>query len=107
MKKECYLLQPPQIEVYEVKGGTDVILRKNIQEAKKKGEGTEDEYDFYECEETQFRYKGIITEKEIEADTDYWWSVSEGKNIEEPTVIERIEALEGAFMELAEVMING
>lgn len=49
---------------------------------------------------------------------DYWWDIATGKTEEEaedneaerndePTLSERVEALEGAFMEFVEVVLNG
>ena len=35
MRRESYLSQPSAVEVYPVFSGTDVILRKNIEEVEK------------------------------------------------------------------------
>ena len=35
VRRECYSLQPPRIELYTVFSGTDIILRKNITETEK------------------------------------------------------------------------
>ncbi len=127
MRRESYLSPPPQAEVYKVDTGMDMILRRNISEVEKETmqdgqseeSGTEPKtYTCYECEEVQYRYKGTVTKEEVEARFDYWWDIADGlseieaadkesETLGDPTMTERIEALEGALAELAEVMING
>ncbi len=119
MNKECYSLQPPKIEVFPIHGGTDIILRKNIKKATKEpmeegGESTT----VYECDEVQIRHKGTVTKTEVNNNFEYWWTIGEGGTEEdaadkeaeaagEPTIIERLEAVESAIIELAEVIVNG
>lgn len=119
MRKECYVSQPPKVEVFQVHGGTDVILRKNIKKVVKEpmeegGEATT----VYECDEVQFRHKETVTKTEVTNNFEYWWAIGEGSTEEEasdkvaseagePTILERLEAVESAIIELAEVMVNG
>lgn len=116
MKKETYLLKPSEIEVYPVFDGTDVILRRNFEEIEVREE--EEETKVWECDEVQFKYRGKLTEEKIKEKFDYWYALGEGKNeIEaidkeaetknEPSVVERLDALESGLAELAEVMCNG
>ena len=120
MSRESYLLQPQTVETYEVTGGTDIILRKNIEKIEKTEMHEEKEIKctMWECDEVQYQYKGKITEKEVKEKFEYWFEIAEGKSeIEaidkdadtknEPGVIERLEALENGLAELAEVMCNG
>lgn len=116
MRKESYLSQPLAVEVYNLNTGTDIILRRNMELVEKEDQGTK--YPSWECEEVQYRYKGTITKEEVESKFEYWWAIAEGKKEidaiddqakenREPTVIERVEALESGLAELAEVMCGG
>ena len=61
MRRESYLSQPSAVEVYPVFSGTDVILRKNIEEVEKTeayGGDKETSYKVWECDEVQLRYPG-------------------------------------------------
>lgn len=120
MRRESYLLQPPKVEVYAVESGTDIILRQNIEEVEKTDiqEEKEVSYKVWECDEVQFRYPGSVTAEEILEKFAYWFAIADGeeeiKAIDkdavaksEPTVIERLDALESGLAELAEVMCNG
>lgn len=95
MRRESYLEKPLDIEVYPVDGGTDIIIRKNIEEVEK--EEIQDEktyrYNVWACDETQLRYKGDITEAEVREKLDYIIGLAEGTE-KEPTQEERICALE-------------
>ena len=120
MKKELYLEQPQAIELHEVDTGTDIILRRNIEQVEKEDvrDGETQKYTVWECEEVQYRYKGTITADETTQKFDYWWAIAAGKSEVEatddqakknsgPTVIERLEAIESGMTELAEVICNG
>lgn len=120
MKKESYLEQPQAIELHEVDTGTDIILRRNIEQTEKEDihDGETQKYTVWECEEVQYRYKGKVTADEVAQKLDYWWAIAEGmseveaiddqaKKNNEPTVIERLEAIESGMAELAEVICNG
>lgn len=80
MRRESYLSQPSKVEVYAVDTGTDVILRKNIEEVEKTeayGGDKETSYKVWECDEVQLRYPGNVTAEEIEKDFDYWFEKAE------------------------------
>lgn len=120
MRRESYLSQPQPVEVYAVKAGTDIILRKNIEQVEK--EDIQDEktvtHTCWECDETQYRHRGNISLNEVAEKFDYFWNLADGMIDQEatdevaiiagePTLLERLETLEGAFMELVEVIVNG
>lgn len=119
MRRESYLLQPPTVEIYTVDGGTDIILRKNIKLVEKE-ELHDDKTvatSVWECEEVQYRYKGTVSKEKVESKFDYWFAIAEGKSQldaiddqaiadNEPTVLERLDALESGLADLAEVMCN-
>lgn len=120
MKRESYLSQPPAAEVYPVKNGTDIILRKNMEQVEKEEsqDGEKRTYTCWECDEVQYRHKGNVTKEEVESKFDYWFAIADGKSeIEaandqlsssnEPNIMERLEALENGLAELAEVFCNG
>lgn len=95
MRREFYLEKPLDIEVYPVDGGTDIIIRENIEEVEK--EEVQEEktyrYNIWTCDETQLRYKGDITEAEVREKLKYIIGLAEGTE-KEPTQEERICALE-------------
>lgn len=98
MRREYYLSQPPAVEVYQVRNGTDIILRKNIEITEKEEENGE-KVSAWECDEAQYRTKKTVTLDEAEKNSEYWWSVANGMEKEEteesePTIKERLEALE-------------
>ena len=79
MRRESYLSQPSKVEVYAVDTGTDIILRKNIDEVEKTDiqEGKEIAQKVWECDEVQLRYPGNVTAEEVESDFDYWFKKAE------------------------------
>lgn len=95
MRRESYLEKPLDIEVYQVDGGTDIIIRENIEEVQK--EENQDEktyrYNVWACDEIQLRYKGDITAEEVREKLDYIIGLAEGTE-KEPTPKERLTALE-------------
>lgn len=120
MRRESYLSQPQPLEIYSVLSGTDIIMRKNIELVEKEEiqDGKKSKYKVWECDEVQYRYKGNIAKDDIEKKFEYWWEIAEGKTeIEainkeseikkEPTVADRLDALESGLAELAEVIANG
>lgn len=125
MSKEFYEKQPAAVEVYPVSTGTDIILRRDIAECTvtntvtdEEGHTSEVETIGFGCEEVQHRYRGTVTAEEVEAKFDYLWDIASGKTEDEaddneakrndePTLTERVDTLENAFMELAEVIFNG
>ena len=125
MSKEFYSLQPLAVEVHPVSTGTDIILRRDIKECTltntvtdDDGNSVEQESAAFSCDEMQDRYRGEVTADDVAAKFDYWWDIASGKTQQEaedddakrndePTLSERVEALEGAFMEFVEVVLNG
>jgi len=71
--KECYAVQPSEVEVFRVGKSTDVIIRKNIKEIQCTNEDGST-YSAWECEEVQYRYPGIVSKDTIAADLETWWS---------------------------------
>lgn len=107
MSKESYLLQPPLIEVYEIGGGTDIILRKNVEQSSMPEMEGQEATTCYSCDQVQLRFGGKISIEEIESNFDYWWALAEGKTEIEaiddaataegkPKALERIEAVEAS-----------
>lgn len=125
MSKEFYEKQPAAVEVYPVNTGTDIILRRDIKECTltntvtdEEGQTSEVETIGFGCEEAQHRYRGTVTAEEVTAKFDYWWDITTGKTEEEaedneaerndePTLIQRVNTLENAFMEFVEEVLNG
>lgn len=62
-------------------GVTDLILRKNIEQADKEDfqDGEKRTYTVWECEETQYRHKGELRKEDVESKFDYWLAIAEGK----------------------------
>lgn len=126
MSRETYLSPPQPVEVFAAKdGGTDIILRQNIEEIVKPIEAQRDEdgnviaeeswATVYECEERQMHHKGSVEAWQISENFTFWWELAGGStDVEaadaaaeaagEPTILERLEALEDAILELAEVI---
>lgn len=125
MKRESYLSQPPTVEIYPVFGGTDIILRRNLEQVEKEDQAeSEDQneetrtYQVWECDEVQYHHKGSVTAEEVTEKFAYWWEIAEGKTEmealdkesekrNEPSIKDRLEALESGLAELAEVITNG
>lgn len=120
MKRESYLSQPQPLEIYPVFSGTDIIMRKNIELVEKEEihDGKKSNCKAWECDEVQYRYKGRIARDDIEKKFECWWDIAEGKTEveaidkesvlkKEPTVADRLDALESGLAELAEVIANG
>jgi transcription termination factor NusB len=92
-----------------LKNCIDIILRKNIEK-----KSTEDG-EIWECEEKQFRCNKSLVEEEIKNNFNFYWNLADGiteeeavdetaKEVGEPTLIKRLDAVESAILELAEVM---
>lgn len=104
MRRESYLSQPSAVEVYPVFSGTDVIMRKNIELVDKEDiqDGKKSKYKVWECNEVQFHYNGEVTEKEIEADFDYWFKKTE--EVPDPSNVENLcleDARKAKYQEIA------
>lgn len=117
MSKESYLSPPPLVEVYEIGGGTDIILRKNVEESSMPGMEGQEDTTCYTCDQEQCRYPGKITVEEIQGNFEYWWSTAEGKTEIEAidnaaaadgklTALERIEAVEASSSSNTEQLLQ-
>ena len=69
---EQYVKQPAEVEVFDLGGQTDIILRRDIQQAEQPLEdgGTQV---IWTCEERQYRVPGRYTAGQVQADFDAWW----------------------------------
>ena len=122
MSRESYASRPQEVEAFPVTKGTDIILRKNIEKATK--EPTEEggkPYTVWECDELQCRTTETVTVADVANNFDAWWAYAENYKAEEGstdteadtpsdagvTFGDRLDAIEAAISELAEVMSNG
>lgn len=124
MSKEFYEKQPAAVEVHPVSTGTDIILRRDIEECTltntvtdEDGNSTEQESPAFSCDEVQYRHHGTVTADEVTEKFDYWWSIAIGKTEDEaeddeakskglPTLAERVGIMEDAVAALAEVILD-
>ena len=123
MSRESYALRPQEVEVFSVTKGTDIILRKNIEKVTKEPEDEGGKpYTVWECDELQCRTTEIVSVDEVKANFDAWWAYAENYKAEEAnpdegeedtpttagvTVTDRLDAIEAAISEIAEVIANG
>lgn len=104
MRRESYLSQPSQIEIYPVFAGTDVILRQSIELVEKEEvqDGEVRKSQVWECDETQFHYGGILTKEEIESDFGYW--IRKAEEAPDPSSVENLgleDARNAKYQEIA------
>lgn len=78
---EQYVKKPAAVQVFALNGATDIILRKDVASA--------------------------VTEEEVTADFDSWWDYQPPREAEPVTASDRLDALEAAVYDLAEVVYNG
>lgn len=104
---------PDTVEVHRVGKWTDVILRKNIEQAERI-EDVGDTYTVYECDEVQFRYSGRLTKAQVEADFDNWWNYDPAAGSETDTgtetadtytIEQQITDLQIALCEVYELLV--
>ncbi len=116
MSRESYASRPQEVEVFPLEKGTDIILRKNIEEVTKEPEEGGKPYTVWECEELQCRTAETVTVVDVANNFDAWWTYAESYKAQEEeneptasgvTVSERLDAMEAAIMEIAEVITNG
>ena len=90
---EQYVKQPAEVEVFDLGGQTDMILRRDIQQPQQPLEdgGTQT---IWTCEERQHRVPGSYTAEDVQADFDAWWEYEPPAPQPEPTQAERLAALE-------------
>lgn len=72
--KESYVVKPAEIEVFYHGGGTDIIMRKNIQEVPDEESGTK-----WECDERQIRYGSAVSSSEAKASLSRFWAMAGGE----------------------------
>ena len=72
--KESYVVKPAEIEVFTHGGGTDIIMRKNIQEVPDKESGTK-----WECDERQIRYGSAVSLSEVTSNLARFWALAGGE----------------------------
>ena len=70
---EQYVKQPAEVEVFDLGGQTDMILRRDIQQTQQPLEdgGTQT---IWTCEERQHRVPGSYTAEDGQAKFDAWWN---------------------------------
>lgn len=91
---EQYVKQPAEVEVFDLGGQTDMILRRDIQQTQQPLEdgGTQT---IWTCEERQMRVPGSYTAEDVQADFDAWWDYTPPvPDTSGPTPAERLAALE-------------
>lgn len=110
MRRESYLLQPQQLEIYDVDGSTDIIMRKNIAETEKENVlegGKIQKYTVWECDEVQLKYNGTVSADEVEKNFDYWFAkADEAAEPENMTSLTLEDARKAKFKEVSEVCEN-
>ena len=121
MSRESYASRPQEVEVFPLEKGTDIILRKNIEEVTKEPEEGGKPYTVWECDELQCRTTETVTISDVANNFDAWWTYAENYKAEEwsteteadtpsdagVTFGDRLDAIEAAISELAEVISNG
>lgn len=116
MSRESYASRPQEVEVFPLEKGTDIILRKNIEEVTREPEEGGKPYTVWECDELQCRTTETVTVADVTSNFDAWWAYAESYKAQEAeneptasgvTVSERLDAMEAAIMEIAEVITNG
>ena len=98
--------KPAAVQVFALDGATDIILRRDIGFEKITDEDG-NKQTVCNCEERQFRVASTIPEKEVTADFDAWWDYQPPREAEPVTASDRLDALEAAVYDLAEVVYNG
>lgn len=73
--KECYVVKPADTEVYIHGGGSDIILRKSIQEVTDEESGTR-----WECDERQFRYDTPVSFATVKSNFSRFWALAGGES---------------------------
>lgn len=110
MRRESYLLQPQQLEIYDVDGSTDIIMRKNIAETEKENVldgGKIQKYTVWECDEVQLKYNGVVSADEVEKNFDYWFAkADEAAEPENMTSLTLEDARKAKLKEVSEACEN-
>ena len=103
---EQRLKKPAAVQVFALNGATDIILRKDIASEKITDEEG-NKQTVWHCDERQIRVAFAVTEEEVTADFDSWWDYQPPREAEPVTASDRLDALEAAVYDLAEVVYNG
>lgn len=103
---EQYVKKPAAVQVFALDGATDIILRRDIVSEKITDEDG-NKRTVWNCEERQFRVASTVPEEEVTADFDAWWDYQPPRGAEPVTASDRLDALEAAVYDLAEVVYNG
>lgn len=103
---EQYVKKPAAVQVFALNGAMDIILRKDIASEKITDEEG-NKQTVWNCDERQIRVAFAVTEEEVTADFDSWWDYQPPREAESVTVSDRLDALEAAVYDLAEVVYNG
>lgn len=110
MRRESYLSQPQQLEIYDVDGSTDIIMRKNIAETEKENVldgGKIQKYTVWECDEVQLKYNGTVSADEVEKNFDYWFAkADEAAEPENMTSLTLEDARKAKLKEISEACEN-
>lgn len=110
MRRESYLSQPQQLEIYDVDGSTDIIMRKNIAETEKENVldgGKIQKYTVWECDEVQLKYNGTVSADEVEKNFDYWFAkADEAAEPENMTSLTLEDARKAKLKEVSEACEN-
>ena len=110
MRRESYLSQPQQLEIYDVDGSTDIIMRKNIAETEKENVldgGKIQKYTVWECDEVQLKYNGVVSADEVEKNFDYWFAkADEAAEPENMTSLTLEDAKKAKLKEVSEACEN-
>ena len=104
---EQYVKQPAEVEVFDLGGQTDVILRRDIQQTQQPLEdgGTQT---IWTCEERQHRVPGRYTAEDVQANFDTWWSyIPPAIETDERTrIYKMLSTLEQRIQEIAAAQLN-
>ena len=98
---EQYVKKPAAVQVFALNGATDIILRKDIASEKITDEEG-NKQTVWNCDERQIRVASAVTEEEVTA-----WDYQPPREAEPVTASDRLDALEAAVYDLAEVVYNG
>lgn len=76
--KESYANKPAEVEVYTHSGGSDIILRQNMQEVT--DETGEEACTKWECDERQMRLQSAVLLSEVQANFSRYWALAGGEH---------------------------
>ena len=104
---EQYVKQPAEVEVFDLGGQTDIILRRDIQQTQQPLEdgGTQT---IWTCEERQHRVPGSYTAEDVQANFDAWWKYTPPtpETDERTRIYKMLSTLEQRIQEIAAAQLN-